>query len=301
MRAHQVAFIISCVIISLSGCSSLQFSQHQQPVMPPQLKLKEAPQVAYVLGAGGVKGIAHIGVIEALEEHGIKPDLIVGCSAGAIVGALYADYGDIKIAKERVLGSRSEDILGYSIRNLPYGIVSGKRLGNYLEKNLFAESFKELSIPLVTVATNLEFGNLTKFSVGPIIPAVRASSAYPGAFTPQKIEGQWFVDGAVSNPIPVQVAKEYGAKYIIAIDISEAISEEMPTNLFGIMKRATDISYTHMHQLAIQGADYVVHLDFKNIGTFTDDINEQLYLAGQTAGQKAAPKIKAMLKQVKIS
>ncbi len=278
-------------LILLSACTTLEFSNHKVPFKPP-LPVYKNINVALVLGGGGSRGLAHVAVIEELLAAGIRPDLIVGCSAGAIVGGLYADKPDIARIKRLLIDKKRAHFLDFSIAHLPYGISNGLLLKRFLTDHISADKFRELAIPFVAVATNLEFGDMVTFGTGDLIPAIRASAAYPGVFLPVQMGGQYFVDGAVSNPVPVEVARQLGAKYVIAVNLSGDLTDTFPTHIFGVMRRSIDISYIHQSRFASESADLLIKIPLKNVGTFDDNANEKIYQLGREAARKALYKIK---------
>lgn len=292
-------FLMSISLILLTSCTSLEFSKHQVPFKPPVPNYQNI-QVALVLGGGGSRGLAHVGVIEELEAAGIHPDLIVGCSAGAIVGAMYADQPDITRIKRLLIDKKREHLLDLSVEHLPYGVSSGLFLRRFLSEHLKADRFNELKTPFVAVATNLEFGDMVIFGTGRLIPAIRASAAYPGVFLPIQIAGQYFVDGAVSNPVPVEVAKKMGAKFIIAVDLSGELTDTLPNHMLGVMRRSIEISYIHQSRIASETADVLIKIPLKNVGTFDDNVNEKTYKLGREMGKKFAPEIKRKLLAIKL-
>lgn len=289
-----IAVMFGCMF-TFTGCASLSFPEKKKYSPEPLPKLKNI-KVALVLGGGGAKGLAHVGVIEELEKAGIKPDLIVGCSAGSIVGALYADQVDIKKIKNNLLETKKNALVQYSIVGLPFSLYSNFTFKQYLKKNLTVSDFKALKIPFIAVATELETGRLIPFSRGKIVPTVMASSAYPGAFFPVKIKGHYFIDGGVANPVPVSIAKQLGAKFIIAVDINEKLTTKKPNQLFGLVKRSLEISYIHHSRLAAKGADVVIRMPFKDVGLFNDSFNHYLY---RTGVKEARKKIPLILKRIK--
>jgi NTE family protein len=290
--------LIVLLIFMLHGCTCLDFGHHCHSYQPPLPRLNK-PKVAVVLGGGGAKGLAHIGVLEELENAGIKPDLIVGCSAGAIAGALYADRLDIESTKQELLNKKREDLMEFSFTNLPFAIAHTAELERFLNEELNATTFEELEIPFVAVATNLEFGDLATFGTGELVPAIMASAAFPGAFAPVKINDQYFVDGGVANPIPVEVAKQLGAEFVIAIELSGKLTESPPQHLFGVLKRSLEISYIHQNRIASKGADVVVKIPFQDVGTFDDDQNEYCYELGRATAREAIANIKRLMKKRK--
>lgn len=288
--------LILIVSFLLTACTQMEFADTPYPYTP---KLPEYHNidVAFVLGGGGAKGMAHVGVIEELIHEGIHPDLIVGCSAGAIVGALYADTGDIVKARELLLPQIRENLVNISLNFLPFGLSDGHALDDFLSESLTARSFEALRIPFIAVATNLQFGDMTALGRGPLIPAVRASAAFPGVFTPVDVQGQFFVDGGVANNVPAEIARQMGAKFIIAIELDAGLPETAPTNAFGILKRCLQISLRHQSRLALTDADYVIKIALPDIGTFDDGVNDIVYQRGRDVGRNEALKIRALIEQ----
>ncbi|MFT4552322.1 MAG: NTE family protein [Chlamydiales bacterium] len=288
-------FLLLLPAVMVSSCQS-KYS-YLPPLMEVQKleheeSLGSAPiSVALVLGGGGARGMAHLGVIEALEEAGIQIDLIVGCSAGSIVGALYADNPDSKKIRAILAPLNKWDLLDYDLLQSQYGIGKGTSIAKLLESNLSAKNFKDLKIPLVVVATDLKTGESVALDKGSIETATRASSAIPGYFEPIEIDGRVLVDGAVVNQVPVDVALRYKAEMIIAVDINEVLAPEMPTNFLGVAKRCMEIKFYHQNQSCLQGADFVIKPDVGQIGTFDDGDKHLIYEAGKMAALKMIPQI----------
>lgn len=291
---NKLSFLF--VAFSLSACTNLEFSDSLLPY-DPQLPSYENIDVAFVLGGGGAKGIAHVGVMEELMKEGIYPDLIVGCSAGAIVGALYADSKDIQQVKKLLMPQVRENLLNISLNFLPFGISDGNGLQTFLEDSIRSQYFEELQIPFVAVATNLQFGDMTAFGRGELFPAVRASSAFPGVFTPVKVQEQYFVDGGVANNAPAEVAHRMGAKFIIAIELDAGLPDESPSHAFGILRRCLQISLRHQSRLALVNADYVLKVSLPNMGTFDDGMNEIAYQRGRESARNVVAEISRLIER----
>lgn len=292
-------FLISVTCIFcfclLYGCGTLKFSNAEKPNSPPSAPITKNKNLAIVLGGGGAKGLAHIGFLEELENAGIVPDLIVGCSAGSIVGALYASNPDAKALKSLVFASERADVISVSIKEWPYSVYDHHHLAKYLRLNIKHHDFRDLKIPLIVTATNLEFGNLTAFSTGDVIDPVLASAAAPGAFAPVKIDEQYFIDCGVANPVPVQIARDLGYKIVVAVNIAEQLPTTPPNHLLGVMKRSIEIAYINQCKYAMEGADIVVDFKFRDIGIFNEKHNLYLYQEGLNAGKKAVPQILTLL------
>lgn len=294
----SLIFIAGIIIVFfLASCTKIQFVD-QKPYKPQPLVLQKK-RIALVLGGGGAKGMAHVGVIEELEKAGIVPDIIVGCSAGAIVGGLYAANPDAGALKTLVLNGKKDDVISVSMEDWPYSVYGKEKLAKYLQRNIKAKTFQELKIPLAVTATNLQFGNATTFAHGDVVQSILASAAFPGAFGPIEIGGQYFVDCAVADPVPVRVARQLGASTVIAVNIAEQLPDTAPTNIIGLMKRSMEIAYINQSKYSVEQADVIIDFHFKNIGLFTDEYNHYLYEQGRKAGIKAIPKIRKSIQKVK--
>ena len=180
--------------------------------------------VGLVLGCGSSRGWAHIGAIEALEDAKIPIDLIVGCSIGSYVGAIYAS-GSIKSLREFVLKMDGKKVFSYFDIVLPRsGLLDGtKKLKELFSIHTDVQNFSELKIPVMMVATDLETGRKVVLKSGNILDALRASMSTPGLFAPAKVKDRWLVDGGLVDPVPVSVARAMGADIVIAVDLSSGI------------------------------------------------------------------------------
>ncbi len=280
--------IILLLALTCIGCCTnrITFSKQHNPYIPKTTDFKQK-KLALVLGGGGAKGFAHLGVLEELSRAGIQPDVIIGCSSGSIVGALYADNQDIQALKDLLLSCKKSDVIELSSFEWPYGVYNKNKLQAYLDKNLRAKNFADLKIPFVATAVNLQYGNLTAFSEGDLIPAILASAAFPGAYAPVQIGDQYFVDCAVADPVPVRLAKELGFETVIAVNIAEQLPTSAPNHGLGVLKRSLEIAYINQSKFAVEQADVVIDFAFKDIGLFTDEYNHYLYEEGKKATKLA--------------
>lgn len=179
-------------------------------------------KIGLALGSGSARGWAHIGVIRALEEAGIVPDLLCGCSIGALVGAAYAD-GDIDALERWVTGLRWQDVVGLLDVGLSGGLIKGDKLIAFFERHFVDKEFAALPLPFACVATELATGREIWLKEGSVAAAVRASIALPGLFTPMSLEGRLLVDGGLVNPVPVSLCRALGAEIVIAVDLGSEI------------------------------------------------------------------------------
>jgi NTE family protein len=177
------------------------------------------PSIGLVLGSGAARGFAHIGVMRALKAHGIKPDIIVGTSMGALVGGCYAtDQLDTLEEWARSLTMRR--IIGYlDVRIGGSGLIGGGRLAHQLQESIGEMAIEDLPLRFAAIATEIGTGHEVWLTRGSLSMAVRASYALPGIFPPVHLGGRWLVDGALVNPVPVSAARALGARVVIAVNM----------------------------------------------------------------------------------
>lgn len=178
----------------------------------------ERPLVALALGSGGARGFAHIGVIKALEEAGIVPDIITGTSSGAVVGALYAAGRGAVELEEIALGLEHGDLVDLAL--VGNGWVKGEALQDFVNRQVDGRPIERLARPFAVVATEAKSRRMAVFNRGDTGLAVRASASVPNMFVPPVINGEEYVDGGILSPVPVKLARAMGADVVIAVDVS---------------------------------------------------------------------------------
>ena len=215
--------LAACALLLAAACASDDVPPERYPRFEP---LAKTPRVALVLGSGGPRGFAHIGVLKVLEEQGLKPDLIVGSSVGALVGALYADgYSAAELEK-----------MAYDVNLLKFfewGMLTrsratGSAIQEYVNECLHGRTIEQLRIPFAAVVTHMPDKKLMLFTHGDAGLAVRASGADQSQFLPVKIGNQTFIDGDVASPVPIRAARELGAQVVIAVDVSAYLEDTPP-------------------------------------------------------------------------
>jgi NTE family protein len=190
-----------------------------EPVVPTA----ERPSIGLALGGGGARGFAHVGVIRALVARGIKPDVIVGTSIGAVVGGCYA-AGRLDAIEQWARGLTRRGILSYlDISLVGSGLIGGGKLAAQLEQTLGDTDIESLPVRFATIATEVGTGHEIWLTRGRLVDAVRASYALPGIFPPVGLSGRWLVDGALVNPVPVSAARVFGARLVIAVNLNSDI------------------------------------------------------------------------------
>lgn len=180
------------------------------------------PKVGLALGSGSARGWAHIGVIRALQEAGIVPDILCGCSIGALVGAAYAD-GDLDLLEQWTIKLTWQDVVGLLDVGFSGGLFKGDKLIAFFEKHFVDKDFSALPLPFACVATELANGREVWLREGSVAAAVRASIALPGLLAPVNRDGRLLVDGGLVNPVPVSLCRALGADVVIAVDLGSDI------------------------------------------------------------------------------
>ena len=196
------------------------------PIVAPPPAPPRRPRIGLALGGGAARGFAHIGVIQALEENGLVPDLVVGTSAGSVVAALFASGRN---GRELATIADAMDETAFADWSYPgRALIRGEALAKFIREQTNHRQIEQMTIPLGVAATDLDSGQPILFRSGDTGTAVRASSAVPAVFQPVRIGSREYVDGGLSAPIPVHHAREMGAEFVIAVDIS-AVPEGNPT------------------------------------------------------------------------
>ncbi len=201
------------------------------------------PRIGLALGSGAARGWAHIGVIRALEENEIQPDIIVGTSAGGVVGAFYAAK-ELPLLESALQNFKSlKDTLAHlDIGWGSGGIISGKKWwSKFLETYLPVRTFEELKKPFGVVAVDLVTMNEVHIVKGNLLPALRSTVAVPGFFSPFEYQEHKLVDGGLLNPVPIDLARDFGADIVIAVDLNSRPDTEIPDSMKDILYRSIQI------------------------------------------------------------
>ncbi|MDQ2993909.1 MAG: patatin-like phospholipase family protein [Pseudomonadota bacterium] len=289
-------YIMSIILLFITGCAG-PVHMNIPANEPKPLKLSKRPHVALVLGGGAARGYAHVGILKVFQREHIPMDLIVGASAGSLVGALYADNANAAYVERTMRNTKFFSFADFTILSSGYGFISGRQLQRFLLDHMRSRWFDELKIPLVVVATDLNSGNVKVLSSGPIPPAVNASSAMPGAVHPVNLYGCMLVDGGMVAQLPVNIAKRYHPDIIIAVTLQPDLEDELPTSILGVFRRSFDISLRTVETFSGEGADLTIHPRVGKMGMFDIDKKAQLIHLGEIAAEQAMPKIKALLKK----
>jgi len=275
----------------LSGCASAP-----EDVSAPAPAAKRLPRLGLALGGGAARGFAHVGVIQVLEEAGIKPDLVTGTSAGSLVAALHAsgrDGGQLQRIAEAMDEATFAD---WTLPLFNRGMLRGDALARYVHQQVGGRRIEELSLPLGILATDLQNGQGVLFQRGDIATAVRASSAVPGLFLPVPISGREYVDGGLVAPVPVRQARQMGAELVVAVDISQVPEAASPGDVFQILLQTFTIMSRSINSLELQGRDLVVvRPALQGVSGADFSVRRRAILAGRQAMLQALPQLRAAL------
>ena len=250
------------------------------------------PKIALVLGAGSARGFAHIGVCKALDAAGVRPDLIVGASAGSVIGVFYAAGYTGAQMEDVAMKVRDADVID-NASNTKRGLIAGEALQKLINNFVRDKPIEALKTPFIAMATNLRTGDSVQLKSGDAGQAVRASSSMPGVFLPMSINGMELVDGAITSPLPVSVARQMSADMVVvAVDVGASPQNAHASGIYEIVMQSFEIMGLSLAKLEGQKADVLIK---PNVAAFSgsDFSNRaQLIAAGYSAGQKAIEQIR---------
>lgn len=275
------------LLLSTSACTTTTPPPAVIPAILPPLK------IALVLGGGAARGFAHVGVIKALEAQGIVPDIIVGTSAGSVVGALYAaGYNGFELQQLSMQMDESQ-VSDWSIPNR--GVIKGEALQEFINKAVKQLSLEKMKKTFAVVATDLRSGEMIVFRTGNTGMAVRASSSVPGIFQPVSINGHEYVDGGLVAPVPVRVARSLGADFIIAVDISDKPLNNKTESSTEIMLQTFNIMGQSISRNELPEADVVIRPITPGISSTDFKGKHIAVLEGEKAVAAILPELKEKL------
>jgi NTE family protein len=281
------------LLAGLSACSVLERSGQpaQPPAVPPQPKPR--PKLALALGGGAARGFAHIGVLKALETHGIQPDIVVGTSAGAVVGSLYASGLDAFALQK--LASQLDESAFTEWAIFDRGLLKGESIERFVNQQVGNRPIEQLKRRFAAVATDLANGEMMVFGQGNTGLAVRASATVPGVFAPTLIRGREYVDGGLVSPIPVRAARQLGADVVVAVDISARPSGKKNESSIDLMLDTIAIMGRTIGERELLEADVVVQPDLKGLPATNFQQRNEAIRQGEIAGFAALARIREKL------
>lgn len=270
-----------------------------KPVTPviPTLPPPKPAKVAVVLGAGASKGFAHIGVLKVLESHRIPIHMIIGTSAGSVVGCFYAyGYSAFNLQRLAMSVDRS-DVVDMTIPD--NGFIKGEKLESFINRRLHNTPIEKLKKRFYAVSTDFAAGEEAVFSTGNTGRAVRASCSIPGVFQPVKISGRMYVDGGVVSPVAVNAARRLGADVVIAVDVSGGKTGIMPTGTIDAILQAVDIMYANISDYQLMKADIVVRPKVGHISSSDMSRRHEAILEGEKAAREAMPALEKIINNLR--
>lgn len=274
----------------LAACGTAGNNAARKPVQTA----KPAAVVGLALGGGASKGFAHVGIIKVLKENGIPVKVVTGTSAGSIVGSLFASgmSPDRLELEAEILGKT--DLVDLTLSTS--GFIKGEKLQNYINRKVGGRRIQQFPIKFAAVATDFETGKAVAFNQGSAGQAVRASAAIPNVFQPVIIGRHTYVDGGLSQPVPVSAARRQGANFVIAVDISARPGKNISQGFFSYFDQTLNVMSVSALQNELGQADVVIKpqvLDLGAVGGF--DQKKRAIRLGEEAARAALPEIKRKL------
>jgi len=264
---------------------------------PPPAPMPTVPKpplrIALALGGGAARGFAHIGVIKALEAQGIVPDIVVGTSAGSVVGALYASGMSGFELQKVALQMEESMVVDWTLPNR--GVLKGEALQNFINQSVKSLTIQKMPRPLGVVATDLQSGDLMLFRRGDTGMAVRASSAVPGMFQPVEISGRDYVDGGLTSPVPAQSARAMGADFVIAVDISNVTRRDKLAGTLDVLLQTFAIMGHTISRHELEDADVVIRPKTAAVSRTDFEGRHLAIMEGEKAAAAIMPELKARL------
>ncbi len=281
-----------------AGCG-----QPTKPTPPPAQAIKPTPpkpvkiKIGLALGGGAAKGFAHIGVIKMLEANGFQPEVVSGTSAGSVVGALYASGMDVFALQKNAVALDETSIRDVGL--FGGGLVKGQKLQDYVNTMVGGRGIEKMKLPFAAVATTLQNGQRTVFTRGNTGQAVRASCSIPGVFEPVKIGDFHYIDGGVVSPVPVDAARQLGAEFVIAVDISSKAAGKTPDSLLGVVNQSIMIMGQKLGEQEMSRADVIIRPKVNDIGPVDFEQRSNAIVEGEKAALAAMPQIRAKLAEAR--
>lgn len=289
-------YLMMLALLGLVACASVPAPQ--LPVdTPPKVQdaPKILPRVGLALGGGAARGFAHVGVIQVLEEAGIRPVLVVGTSAGSLVAALYAS-GKSGAQLQQVADTMEEAAFAdWTLPIFSRGMLRGEAFARYVSFQVNARPIESMPMALGIVATDLNSGQGVLFQRGDTATAVRASSSVPALFQPVRIGAREYVDGGLVSPVPVRYARQMGAELIIAVDISSAPEGNAAHDTLQILLQTFAIMGKSINSFELREADIVVRPALAGVASSDFAARRRAIEAGRVAMQNLLPQLRAAL------
>ena len=287
----MIRLVLAIVLFSSAGCfgTTEESSGRRAPRFEPPGAAVAAPGIALVLGSGGRRGFAHIGVLKVLTENGIRPDLIIGSSVGAVVGSLYAGGMSATEIEKLAYSLRSLDF--FEFKTLFGRPATGAAVQDFVSRHVHGRAIEELPVAFAAAATRVRDSTLVLFNRGDTGLAVRASAASPGEFEPVRISGEAYVDGDVSSPVPIRAARRMRARVVIAVDVSAYVQETPPA----VPAEWKEKDARRAKQIAEEApeADVLIHPDIGYYAGYNEAYRRRVIAIAYAAARERLPAVLA--------
>lgn len=293
MIRNCISVTLAVGLALLMGCAAAP--KRVEPVAVPAPVAKPPPRIGLALGGGAARGFAHVGVIQALEEAGLKPDLVVGTSAGSLVAALYASGRNGAQLQQVAEAMDEAAFTDWTLPIFSRGMLRGEALARYVNAQVGNKLMEQMAMPLGIVATQLGSGEGVLFQRGDTGMAVRASSAVPAVFLPVRIGSAEYVDGGLVAPVPVRYARQMGAELVIAVDISAAPEGNTTGDSLQMLLQTFAIMGKSINRYELREADLVVRPALVGVGSADFGAKRRALDAGRVAMQRLVPQLKAAI------
>lgn len=296
----RLLFLMSVLI--LNGCSIMPSSKDPSSgsVSTSTVLIKD-PIIGLALGSGAARGFAHIGVIKVLEANGIKPNVIVGTSAGSVISAIYASGISANELQQIAIDLDEATITDWTnpFSGKMGGMIKGDALQSKINQLVKNRPIEQMKIPLGIVATDLKTGNPILFQRGDTGQAVRASSSVPGIFMPTVIQGKEYVDGGLTSPVPIKFTRNLGADIVIAVNISSDPSDQQVSGILGTLLQTTTIMGRSITYWELPLADVIVIPQLPQMKSTDFKSRNAAILAGEIAMQQQITALKNKIEEFK--
>ena len=287
------------VLVALAGCQTpppvvvAPPAAAPPPVPAAAPRPPRPPKIGLALGGGAARGFAHIGVIQVLEEAGIRPDLVAGTSAGSLIAALYASG---RSGAEMGLLAQTMDESAITDWSFPSrGLIRGEALARYVREQTGGRTIERMKLPLGIVSTDLDSGAAVLFQRGDAGEAVRASSAVPAVFQPVRIGAREYVDGGLVSPVPVRFARQMGAELVVAVDITSTPDGNATGDPFSILIQTFTIMSHSINVFELRDADIVIRPALQGVSSSDFTARQRALIAGREAAQRLLPDLRARI------
>lgn len=258
-------------------------------------------KVGWALGGGAMRGLAHLGVLQVLQENEIPIDFIAGTSIGAVIGGIYVCGTDLKMLLRLASEMNEKDYLDYALPK--QGLIKGNRFQELIQLLTKNYTFEQIKIPFASVATNLMDGEKVVIQTGLLSHAIRASMSVPLVFEPvQWSDDMLLVDGSAVERVPIRTARDMGADVVIGVDVGYRggpVQEKMPTTALGYAIMSADIMGWSMSKLQEKEADLMILPNVYSLSATSFSNSEEIIDCGKKAAEEALPAIKKLLEEAK--